>query len=156
MSMTRKMFCNVVRRDRRPFGLPWPLLQRLCALALLGVCDMANAQAVGSFDIAGATQAGGGGRSIGGAFALDGTIGQTAASPMSGGEFGILSGFTATCPPDCDVGDLDCDGSINGADLGIILLEFGPCATPHYCLSDLDGNGEVDGGDIAIMLLIWN
>ncbi|MCE9620694.1 MAG: hypothetical protein K8R92_12405 [Planctomycetes bacterium] len=47
-------------------------------------------------------------------------------------------------------GDLDGDGIVDGADLGLMLLDFGPCPG---CPSDLDGSGEVDGGDIGLLLL---
>jgi len=103
-----------------------------------------------------AGQAGGGGRSQGGAFSLEGTIGQTVASSMSGGSFLMRSGFIPMCPSDCDLGDIDCDGSVSGSDLGIVLLLFGPCPDPFSCPGDLDNNGEVDGGDIGLMMVLWH
>jgi hypothetical protein len=50
-------------------------------------------------------------------------------------------------------GDLDRDGTIGPADVGLLLLDFGPCSR---CPSDLDGNGEVDSGDIAFLLLLFD
>jgi len=99
--------------------------------------------------------AGGGGRSQGGSFSLEGTIGQTVAAPMDGGAFLVRSGFIPMCLADCDLGDIDCDGGINGSDLGILLLLYGPCPDPFSCPGDLDNNGEVNGGDIGIMMLLW-
>ncbi|MCE9619956.1 MAG: hypothetical protein K8R92_08600 [Planctomycetes bacterium] len=46
--------------------------------------------------------------------------------------------------------DLDGSGEVDGGDLGMILLDFGPCLG---CVTDLDGSGEVDGGDIGSLLL---
>jgi hypothetical protein len=101
-------------------------------------------------------QAGGGGRSQGGLFSLQGTIGQTVAKPMSGGNYLMRNGFIPMCPSDCELGDIDCDGSVNGGDLGIMLLLFGPCPDPFSCVGDLDGNGEVDNGDVALLLVNWH
>ena len=102
------------------------------------------------------TQTGGGGRSQGGSFMLQGTMGQTVARPMSGGAFLTQSGFLATCTVGCELGDIDCDGSVNGSDLGILLLLFGPCPDPYSCPGDLDNNGEVDAGDLGLMLVLWH
>jgi hypothetical protein len=52
----------------------------------------------------------------------------------------------APCPE-----DLNGDGLVTGADLGILLLDWGTDAP----LSDLDADGEVDGADIGLMLLAW-
>ena len=41
------------------------------------------------------------------------------------------------------VGDLDGDGVINGADLGLFLSAWGNCN--EDCPADLDGNGSVAG-----------
>lgn len=49
--------------------------------------------------------------------------------------------------------DLDADGRVNGADLGLMLQRWG-CV---WCDgTDLDGNGVVAGGDLAILLAEWN
>ena len=50
----------------------------------------------------------------------------------------------SSCPS-----DLDGDGEVTSADVGLILLDFGPCA----CATDLDGDGEVGSGDVAMCLL---
>jgi len=47
-------------------------------------------------------------------------------------------------------GDLNGDGSINGADLGILLSQFGGPGS-----ADFDGNGVVNGGDLGLMLTYW-
>ncbi len=47
------------------------------------------------------------------------------------------------------LGDLDGDGVVDSADLGILLLNWGQTNV----LADLDCNGVVDGGDIGVLLL---
>lgn len=101
-------------------------------------------------------QAGGGGRSRGGSFSLEGTIGQTVARPSSGGAFLMQSGFIPMCPADFETGDIDGDGSIGGGDLAILLLLYGPCPDPYSCPGDLDNNGEVDSGDLGVLLISWH
>ncbi|HMN96373.1 MAG TPA: DUF1929 domain-containing protein [Phycisphaerales bacterium] len=49
------------------------------------------------------------------------------------------------------VGDLNGDGTVNGADLGVLLGNWGPGAT----LGDLDGDGDVDGADLGLLLGAW-
>jgi glucose/arabinose dehydrogenase len=61
----------------------------------------------------------------------------------------------APCPPDGIVGDLNGDGVVNGADLGILLGSWGPCPGKGPCVADLDGDGQVAGSDLAIMLGNW-
>ncbi|MFO0872549.1 MAG: choice-of-anchor L domain-containing protein [Phycisphaerales bacterium] len=47
--------------------------------------------------------------------------------------------------------DLDENGIVDGADLGILLGAWGDKRTAE----DLDGNGVVDGGDIGLLLAAW-
>jgi hypothetical protein len=49
-------------------------------------------------------------------------------------------------------GDLDGNGFVDAADLGLLLLSFGPC---EGCAADLDGSGEVDAADLGILLLLF-
>ncbi|MEP6945215.1 MAG: hypothetical protein ABJA02_04805, partial [Acidobacteriota bacterium] len=62
-----------------------------------------SAQSGGTFQIEKSVIAGGGGNSVGGAFAVDGTIGQTVAGMTStGGAFSLAGGFwggTASAAP---------------------------------------------------------
>lgn len=47
-------------------------------------------------------------------------------------------------------GDLNCSGAIEGADLGLLLGNWGgPGAT------DLDGSGTTDGADLGLLLFAW-
>lgn len=52
-----------------------------------------------------------------------------------------------------DVGDLNFDGTVDGADLGLILANWGPCGSP--CDFDLTCDGLVDGADLGILLSNW-
>ena len=56
-------------------------------------------------------------------------------------------GEPATCP-----GDLDGNGTVDGADFGIMLVEWGCTGS---CNADLDGNGVVGGGDLGLLLMNW-
>jgi len=47
-------------------------------------------------------------------------------------------------------GDLNGDGTVDGADLGILLNAWG-----HSGPGDLDGNGVVDGADLGLLLNAW-
>jgi len=48
--------------------------------------------------------------------------------------------------------DLNGDGVVDGADLGILLQSWGPCAA---CPADLNEDGVVDGADLGILLQNW-
>ncbi|MCA9283644.1 MAG: hypothetical protein KDA22_00405 [Phycisphaerales bacterium] len=50
--------------------------------------------------------------------------------------------------------DLNRDGSVNGADLGVLLSAWGTCPAP-CCLGDLDGDGAVNGADLGLLLAVW-
>ncbi|MCP4795978.1 MAG: hypothetical protein GY885_07470, partial [Phycisphaeraceae bacterium] len=45
--------------------------------------------------------------------------------------------------------DFNCDGCVDGGDLGILLAAWG---TPG---SDLSGDGSTDGADLGIFLSLW-
>jgi hypothetical protein len=51
--------------------------------------------------------------------------------------------------------DLDCDGVIGGADLGLVLGAWGPCPMNDPCIADVDVNGIVDAADLALILGGW-
>ena len=55
--------------------------------------------------------------------------------------------------PPCQ-GDLNGDGKIDGADLGLILGAWGNC-TIASCLGDLNGDGKIDGADLGLILGAW-
>ncbi len=56
----------------------------------------------------------------------------------------------------CVTADLDCDGIVDGTDLGLLLSAWGPCAVPGNCPADLNGDGVVDGADLGILLFAWS
>jgi outer membrane protein assembly factor BamB len=58
-----------------------------------------------------------------------------------------------TAPP-CATGDLNCDGAVDGFDLGLLLGSWGPCPAGK-CPGDLDANGSVDGFDLGLLLGAW-
>lgn len=52
----------------------------------------------------------------------------------------------------CATADINCDGTVNGADLGLLLAGWGACPG---CPADLNGDGVVDGSDLGILLGAW-
>ncbi len=54
--------------------------------------------------------------------------------------------------PKCSPADLNCDGAINGVDLGYLLAAFGT-TDPS---ADLDASGTVDANDLTVVLAGWS
>ena len=83
----------------------------------------------------------------------------TDAAPGTSNAFGYFDDLairavpSAPPPPACPA-DLDDNGAVDGADLGILLGAWGACSGSP-CLADLDGNGAVDGADLGILLGAW-
>ncbi|MFO0874276.1 MAG: M12 family metallo-peptidase [Phycisphaerales bacterium] len=64
-----------------------------------------------------------------------------------------LNGVPDECEgPVFPFGDLNHDGHVDGADLGLLLGAWGPCAA---CEADLDHDGDVDGADLGLLLGAW-
>jgi formylglycine-generating enzyme required for sulfatase activity len=61
----------------------------------------------------------------------------------------------ATYPllPNCCIGDINGDRSVDGADIGLLLYNWGSCGS--VCLADLNSDGNVNGGDIGLLLSGW-
>lgn len=57
------------------------------------------------------------------------------------------SSLVRSCPA-----DFDCDGIIDGSDLGSLLSIWGSC---QGCAADLNGDGAVDGADLGELLATW-
>ena len=59
-------------------------------------------------------------------------------------------------PPASCLGDLNLDGVVTGADLGLLLGAWGACpgGTPG-CLGDLNVDGVVNGADLGLLLGAW-
>jgi formylglycine-generating enzyme required for sulfatase activity len=55
--------------------------------------------------------------------------------------------------PGCCIGDLDHDGEVGGADIGLLLSNWGPCG--NACLYDLNNDEKVNGGDLGLLLSGW-
>jgi len=66
--------------------------------------------------------------------------------------WGVRYVASMTCSEPPASGDINEDGSINGADLGLLLAAWG---TPDPD-ADLNGNGVVDGGDLGLLLAAWS
>jgi hypothetical protein len=55
--------------------------------------------------------------------------------------------------PTCADADLLLDRVVNGADLGILLAQWGP--NTQYTISDINRDGVVDGIDLGLLLALW-
>ncbi|MBM4112878.1 MAG: hypothetical protein FJ253_05805 [Phycisphaerae bacterium] len=58
-----------------------------------------------------------------------------------------------TPPPPCVAADLNCNGTVDGDDLGTLLGQWGACAG---CDADFNGDGVVDGDDLGALLGAWS
>ena len=61
---------------------------------------------------------------------------------------GIPDCLTPPCPA-----DLDGNGTVDGADLTLLLATWG--CTGDGCIGDLDGSGTADGADLTVILSSW-
>ena len=82
------------------------------------------------------------------------------ANPPPPDEPPVLPGFDGTnywirheCPSCAPNADLNHDGVVNGADLGILLGEFG---LQHPHIGDLNFDGQVNGADLGLLLGLWS
>jgi len=62
---------------------------------------------------------------------------------------------TPTSSPPQDPADLNGDGKVDGADLGLLLLAWDPVG-PADSPADLNGDNVVDGADLGLLLLAWS
>lgn len=60
-------------------------------------------------------------------------------------------GVPDDCPAPC-LGDFNGDGSVTGADLGLMIAAWGSCSG---CPEDLTGDGLVNGADLGLMIAGW-
>lgn len=74
----------------------------------------------------------------------------TAALDNANGSTGVAYLVAGTVSPRSVPGDLDGDGHVDGADLGILLSQWGAAGS-----ADLDGSGTVDGADLGALLAAW-
>ncbi len=79
-------------------------------------------------------------------------VGHQAIATMQGlGEANWQFYLDALATPCPEAADLDCDGSVDGGDLGAMLAAWGKGHGP----ADLDGSGEIDGADLGRLLAAW-
>jgi hypothetical protein len=65
-----------------------------------------------------------------------------------------LNGVPDICQqPTCVDADLFRDFNVNGADLGILLSQWGP--NSPLTVSDINSDGFVNGADLGILLSFW-
>jgi hypothetical protein len=109
----------------------------------------------GAFDLSWHTFDGGGGSSAGGAFTVEGTIGQPdAGAPLTGGTFEVRSGFwpggiipVPLCPADVNGDDI-----INITDLLAVIANWG--ATGSHP-ADVNGDNTVNVTDLLAVIAAW-
>jgi hypothetical protein len=88
---------------------------------------------------------------IASAQSLDGEVDPIAQNGISGdGVPGGNAVYSFTVQP--ITSDVTGDGAVNGADLALLLSQWGVCPG---CDSDLNGDGVVDGADLALVLSEW-
>ncbi len=74
----------------------------------------------------------------------------------AGGEDASNIAAWQGCPSEAAPGDLTGDGVVGGADLGILLSEWGACADCDDCPADLTGDCAVGGADLGVLLSNWS
>jgi hypothetical protein len=104
------------------------------------------AQSGGNYDLTWSTIGGGGGRSAGGPYVLEGTIGQADTGVSSAGSYVLSAGFWP--------GQSGC--VVNLTDL-IIFVEQWLASTPGapFNAADFDASGSVNIGDFAMLSEWW-
>ncbi len=98
-----------------------------------------------------------GGCSSGGAFDLQGTIGEPIVVQTISAEGFSLEGTACPGVPKeqgC-VADFDGDGVAGLSDLVQLLAAWGTCAKGEGCPEDLNGSRDVDLGDLIVLLSQW-
>ena len=56
---------------------------------------------------------------------------------------------------DVCIADLNNNGIVDGADLALVLGNWGECQSTGPCIGDITGNGLVDGADVTFVLTEW-
>ncbi len=67
-------------------------------------------------------------------------------------DFATLPSSACVFTPACGEADFNCDGAVDGDDLGTLLGEWGACPG---CQADLNRDGIVDGDDLGTLLGLW-
>ncbi|MGA0287616.1 MAG: PQQ-dependent sugar dehydrogenase, partial [Phycisphaerales bacterium] len=76
-------------------------------------------------------------------------------SGSSGQIFRVIAADGSDACESGPIGDLNDDGVVNGADLGILLASWGACPPKGPCIADLNDDGVVNGADLGIQLGNW-
>jgi hypothetical protein len=109
-----------------------------------------------SLGITYASQSGGGGKSTSCQYVVEGASGQVCSGRMFGGSFEVTSGVMAGELPACQRSDYNLDGHVDGADLSVLLANWGDCPSGgSACVGDLNCDGMVDGADLSVLLAAW-
>ena len=66
-----------------------------------------------------------------------------------------LDGIPDECLDAVCTADIDGNGLVDGADLGLLFVAWGECPGDPGCPGDLDENGLVDGADLGLMALAY-
>ncbi len=89
------------------------------------------------------------------------TIGSTSApldgdNPAYEGLLGIgridAGAAVSIGPPQPKPGDINLDGTVDSADLAVLLGAWGPC---QNCLADIDQDGAITASDLSLLLGAW-
>ena len=142
-------------------------MSRMCSIVfgLAAAALLVSAASAQDFAVDWWTVDGGGEMfTTGGDFELSGTVGQPDANTtvMTGGDFELAGGFwpgAAAMEPQFELGDLNCDGSVNGLDIDpfVLVLTSTPPEYPEYyaqhpdcdpLLADCNTDGSINGLDI--------
>ncbi|HMN97153.1 MAG TPA: hypothetical protein PKC43_11520 [Phycisphaerales bacterium] len=78
-----------------------------------------------------------------------------ATQSLVSGAFTMKPSFIGPCNL-APFSDLNGDNWVDGADLGRLLANWGPCSSPDgECPGDINDDGTVDGSDLGILLASW-
>ncbi len=83
------------------------------------------------------------------------TIAFTSLSPNGTDCGAAIDGVVVTAGGPPILGDLDCNGAVDAADLAQLLGAWGRCVECVVCKADLNGDCAVDAADLAILLGAW-
>ena len=53
------------------------------------------------------------------------------------------------------LGDINDDGEVTAADLGLLIGAWGVCGDPDDCAADLNDDGEVTAADLGLLIGAW-
>ncbi|MFG0274139.1 MAG: hypothetical protein ACF8QF_03690 [Phycisphaerales bacterium] len=71
------------------------------------------------------------------------------------GHIGMTGAIRVEAATQSSPQDLNGDGLVDGADLGILLGAWGMCPDGQPCPADFNADGFVDGADLGVLLGAW-